>query len=1573
MRPGAVGCALSLLSGPVMGAPDPVAPASGDSTASVTEPLSSESPDTAALGSQWPASGTIDVANSSMAPCADEANTCQTHLCEEANETCIIALGCRCAELHITPPRPTTPVATKPKPPPAGPHECDDHPQCDDQDVCTADRCVAHVCVYDDISDQCGVSDTCVTRWCDPVTACHSAWSGSTAPECVGGGGGSGALGSGHVVFGASGFGASTCGPGSGLRTDVDDDGVLTLADDEAEERVPGKRLRFDDDFEVLPEVPDYVGTFFELTEAHQQLDGDIATVEVLPCNPATDGYYSITWLSTSLRVFARMGPDWVPTLIQPLYGFDSVSFACTGQAQTLYVQNIGDVTDIYVPSTPFGYDLHTPRDPYLVGLEFKLGASGCADRLLFHDLDVDLQNDSDNDNIVDGVHQLPDRSLEELRAEDVAPGKLVPVNFSGEVLPENLVPVVLNTADLVEPRVQFAYDANAIALYDADLDLIESDVWQDLPASTIEGLSWRETGLYLEGLTQSTEPGDQTLTVLVDEDGDDEPEHFEQVTLTVLNLDYAVWDTDENVEIEVSADEAEIIVYAGAFIDDGVDLSVDDTPTDTVPSRVRFTLTEGDGVLGLVGGPPQGTTLEVDADDYAGVVVHHDRLAGNDLRVEAELVALELAGVMTEGWEALTRSTTLYHVVPGSLSDVSVTATVDAMPHDDGQSEMELTVEVADAWGNPPADGYRIDPSFDASCNPDDGAIELAGGTGTFIVGSGMYPDSTLESRIVVDGESYTLDTEIREVDLQIAGPASVMAGDTAQFVATITDAAGVPLPDGTPVTCLAHRGLLSGKPTASVTLSGGQAVCTVQTDPAAGGDGMVLVSAANTNTARAFEVIAPAGSLTVTAEHDTLVHDASGPGVYAVEEPDGGTDLIPFETATTLTVAGEPDEVVMVSVAASAPLAALPFEHLIAGVSPDLVGDSHGVVEGGWLDDTRARIGAGSIGMAGSGSVTIDSGSATEATETLGASLWLWLDDVDELPLLVKEDDYEVWLNDDETVTLLAMTEDGWASVTTTATVSLEVWHRISIELSATAIAVSLDGSRAALALTAPRVPAAASLVLADGLYGNVDDLVFIDHGAAAAGAAFLSGLGAGGSLQLDDSGFGSFELDVAGTGTDFPALGAETDQFRTVSLNVQSADDGARNATARVRTTEMGIFGRAYYLAKGFIVGAGDGDPVLTHTADITASLIIWGDIRDLIVEASKIWPGGESPNGYVVALALGGLALEFAPGPGEPADVAFAGAKQAIKVMPNGPMRDAMVDMVLDLFKDSKGNPVRFADVALRHWDLFEQIVETAASNPGVLYKLSDKIVNRQQLTAAADFCWRREGALQALGDVTDVPGLDNVAHTVQGVARTFALPMRPGVLDELVDSADALAGVARAADNGIDPVWISEAADLIDALPNPNYSASKFFTAVDDVLDSYPGAELLEVAMRSALSPGAPSRVKQMAYNIEAARHLGAGDELHDFVKVEGSAINKLAPAFKGTIGGELAIWSAVLDPKQALGSGKIKRATQTIEGAMDMAEGMGRVRRIFVPQGQRAQFPQTVHQFIDEIPLTGLE
>lgn len=91
-------------------------------------------------------------------------------------------------------------------------------------------------------------------------------------------------------------------------------------------------------------------------------------------------------------------------------------------------------------------------------------------------------------------------------------------------------------------------------------------------------------------------------------------------------------------------------------------------------------------------------------------------------------------------------------------------------------------------------------------------------------------------------------------------------------------------------------------------------------------------------------------------------------------------------------------------------------------------------------------------------------------------------------------------------------------------------------------------------------------------------------------------------------------------------------------------------------------------------GFLLGQGDG--VQGFVGDVAAGVFIWGDLRDCGIQAINGLRPDREVDWTVFGFAAAGLALEFAPGLGEPVDVVLAAVKSAMKKLPAGPARRVM---------------------------------------------------------------------------------------------------------------------------------------------------------------------------------------------------------------------------------------------------------------------------------------------------------
>jgi hypothetical protein len=165
-------------------------------------------------------------------------------------------------------------------------------------------------------------------------------------------------------------------------------------------------------------------------------------------------------------------------------------------------------------------------------------------------------------------------------------------------------------------------------------------------------------------------------------------------------------------------------------------------------------------------------------------------------------------------------------------------------------------------------------------------------------------------------------------------------------------------------------------------------------------------------------------------------------------------------------------------------------------------------------------------------------------------------------------------------------------------------------------------------------------------------------------------IDGAGESATVQLDGSGTGVFTLRSIGI------LAQLSEGARVVEIHAHRAGVlvcSPECDTQKVVSEKQGFWGHTFDLIGGFVWGRDAG--VDSIAGDITASVFVWGDIRDLALETLKLAPGGDRPNTMVATFAGIGLFTEI-PG-AAPADAVVGAIKAILKrIDPNSPLAQAL---------------------------------------------------------------------------------------------------------------------------------------------------------------------------------------------------------------------------------------------------------------------------------------------------------
>lgn len=159
----------------------------------------------------------------------------------------------------------------------------------------------------------------------------------------------------------------------------------------------------------------------------------------------------------------------------------------------------------------------------------------------------------------------------------------------------------------------------------------------------------------------------------------------------------------------------------------------------------------------------------------------------------------------------------------------------------------------------------------------------------------------------------------------------------------------------------------------------------------------------------------------------------------------------------------------------------------------------------------------------------------------------------------------------------------------------------------------------------------------------------------------------------IGLDGS--GQVTLDALGEATiTIQSLGALATDLAFVDITavrvgafLRGTPFDANQDEVRLVLIEQETDGNFYNFIAGAVWGGGEG--AAAFTGDIILSICVLGDIRDLVKETAKLWPGGNDPSGLVFGLSLAGLGVTILPAVGGPLAVIKFIAKRVDKLIPN----------------------------------------------------------------------------------------------------------------------------------------------------------------------------------------------------------------------------------------------------------------------------------------------------------------
>ncbi|MGB0591551.1 MAG: hypothetical protein ACPGU1_17900 [Myxococcota bacterium] len=1269
---------------------------------------------------------------------------------------------------------------------------------CDNGKACDEDLCVANRCTHPDTSAQCGPSDLCVSRWCQPEAAagapagCNAMYVGAGTPECspvrhpwgaMGGRGGG--AGPGGIPGGAPGpWAFPPCSDAQGITADVTGDGQLGPEDELGEEAMPGVWLRYDDDDDDGDGAPDAtISTLPVLSPAEVALHDDLRRLRV-PAVPNAGWQRKLDWgwMSDHIVVYA-LQPDGSAALLPPdrVLALNPPMWEPTEPVELL-VQNSGY----------WGANFTAPED-FAQVVFYELvqlnqgGASGCWDAVMFSNRSVDLAIDSDNNNRVAGVEWLPNTSLAEQVIEDEPWGKLIgylgdgsgwspytevheltlrdegvfryadpALHFSdfrpgdtlrfsnwvaspaqavmvsaddgtweigpigpgesqslsfplpwagtytvtgegeglmplrGSLAPQTLAPVIATVRD-TEASVRLVYDPAQVEVRDMAREVVPPETWRpwsEVPEGAL-ALGELRRAFGVRGLTRSLVPGEVTLSLEVDVDGDGVSDAFDSVLSTVADIDmllYGFWSEQR----QISADDPQAFIAAFVSVDDGVappDEAAGDDAVDAAmdwdhKATLSHALVRGGDVYALTpleGAAPPATSVEVSATGAAPLTLLAPVEAGREAEVLSTLTELALEpgddAPLYPWTNAPLQRLQSFVTRPGSLRFTALEHESAAVPPG-GVATHGATVMVGDAHGNPAPDGTAVHVDMvTRGALADDMHLVIDGGIDLALMPDawhGNAGDTEVAVHLEVDGEALITSRPLREVEGTLSAPGTVARGEVVLAEAFFADDTGAPILGPVVLNCFNCR-FVGGGQVLETELIDGWVSAEVEVGTLSHGLGLLVAGAANTNLFHSFEI---GGPLPHISPEDGLIGRSDGPSWVELEE------LGPREVsnATTVHVRGLPNELVTIRAKVSKEALNLPLTVVIGDQTPNVVGPVNGQLIGApeRVDDLQA-FGDSALAFSLGDALVVESHPAIALADLALSTAF-----THEAPvrgtLISKPGEYLIESHVDASFSASVFASGQWHSLSTGPLFMPGEWSEVELKIVGNVVTFTVNQVPHEMLLPSALVPQGEDLRVGGDLVGRIGHLRLVALSSEGPSEVSLAGLGAGDTLQLDGQGTGSFVL------LSSAVSGAAPSQVTATELVVESASGSAQSAVLSADPVTV-----AWYeeLLRSAFLGAYWDDGISLFEACGEGLMIALGtdDVRDAVVNFGRLInsylpmvDGAREPEYIDMSIALVALGLRFSMahtgGGGLAGGISLTLIKRTLKAIPPGPARTVL---------------------------------------------------------------------------------------------------------------------------------------------------------------------------------------------------------------------------------------------------------------------------------------------------------
>jgi hypothetical protein len=402
----------------------------------------------------------------------------------------------------------------------------------------------------------------------------------------------------------------------------------------------------------------------------------------------------------------------------------------------------------------------------------------------------------------------------------------------------------------------------------------------------------------------------------------------------------------------------------------------------------------------------------------------------------------------------------------------------------------------------------------------------------------------------------------------------------------------------------------------------------------------------------------IIQAGGLQLSFDPKVIVGDKAEDGVITGEMYDG-TSTVGYKASTRMEVKGTPGETVTIRLDNNIEPVAWYFMNGLGGggTVEDIYFDYDGVASEVNVDTAKFVKGGGSFSFDGSGKVEIPDAAGLHI-DRLAFEVDINVSSVDQDQVLVSKDgNYQFRLVVDGTSIrpqFEVKTTQGIYTATSSRSLQVGQWAKLYAAVDNGRVLVRVDGVETSAPASGSMQHGETPIVCGEGFKGNLDDLKIFDLSRPG-----LLGFGNGlDSIQvtLDENGKGYVEIKSKGN------LRLNCPQQWMVEA--KAFYEGVINdpSSSKIAVMSAKALWHVVNIAQGAVLGEGEGAEAVA--ADIAASLVIYGDLRDLVLLAPKFYFGFADVSDEVI-LTFAGLGVVATVYP--PLDAFAAAGKAGAKLL------------------------------------------------------------------------------------------------------------------------------------------------------------------------------------------------------------------------------------------------------------------------------------------------------------------